>query len=57
MAFLLHLIGVVVFVSGLAWLATLAGITPAYVTGGALILAAIGVVSAGFTAPRTPMRL
>jgi hypothetical protein len=57
MAFLLHLIGVVVFVSGLAWLATLAGIAPAYVTAGALVLAAIGVFSAGFTVLRTPTRL
>jgi hypothetical protein len=56
MAFLLHLIGVVVFVSGLAWLATLAGIAPAYVTGAALVLLAIGVISAGFTAPRMPTR-
>ena len=56
MAFLLHLIAVVVFVSGLAWLATLAGVAPAYVTAGGLVLAAIGVFSASFTEPRTPTR-
>jgi hypothetical protein len=56
MAFLLHLIGVVVFVSGLAWLATLAGVASTYVTGAALVLLAIGVISAGFTTPRMPMR-
>jgi hypothetical protein len=56
MAFLLHLIAVVVCVSGLAWLATLAGVAPGYVAAGALVLAAIGVISAGFTAPRMPTR-
>ena len=46
MQFLLYLFGFVVFTSGLAWLATLAGVPPGYVNAGAAILMAIGIATA-----------
>ena len=45
MNFLLFLLGSIVLISGLAWLATLLGIAQAYVVGGALLLLVIAVVS------------
>jgi hypothetical protein len=46
MSFLLYLIGSVVFITGTAWLATLAGISQAVVLGGALFLLAIAIFAA-----------
>jgi len=46
MSLLLYILGVVVLVTGLAWLATLAGIAQVYVTGAALIAFAIGIALA-----------
>jgi len=46
MQFLLYLFGFIVFTSGLAWLATLAGLAPVYVNAGAVILMAVGIVTA-----------
>jgi positive regulator of sigma E activity len=46
MAFLLYLTGFVVLISGAAWLATLAGIAQSLVTGGALALLAVGIITA-----------
>ena len=46
MSLLLHILGVVVVVTGLAWLATLAGIAQMYVAGAALIAFAVGIVLA-----------
>lgn len=43
MALLLYIIGFIVLVTGLAWLATVAGIPQLYVLGGALVLLGIGV--------------
>jgi hypothetical protein len=45
MAFVLYLLGFIVLTSGIAWLATLAGISEPYVEAGALVLLAIGVIS------------
>jgi hypothetical protein len=53
MSFLLYIVGFIVFVAGLGWLATLAGIAQAYVLGGALILLAIGIVT-GIARARDP---
>lgn len=46
MSFLLYLIGFVVFIAGLAWLATVMGISQTYVMIGAVILLGIGIFSA-----------
>ena len=46
MSFLLHVLGVVCAVTGLAWIATLVGIAQAYVAGAALLLVTIGIVFA-----------
>ena len=46
MSFLLYLVGFVVFISGLAWLATMAGISQTYIMIGATILLAIGIFTA-----------
>ena len=43
MGFLLFLLGLVVLISGLAWVATLLGIAQVYVTGGALFMLAAAV--------------
>lgn len=46
MQFLLYFFGFIVFTSGLAWLATLVGISALYVNAGAAILMAAGIVAA-----------
>ena len=46
MSFLLYLLGFIVAITGLAWLATMLGIAQLYVTAGALLLFAIGLVLA-----------
>lgn len=46
MSFLLHLVGSIVFIAGLAWLATLVGVSQAYVATGAALLLALGVGTA-----------
>jgi small basic protein len=46
MSFLLHLIGFIVFIAGLAWLATVLGVSQTYVMIGAVILLGIGIFSA-----------
>lgn len=46
MAFLLYLIGSVVIIAGVAWIATLAGISQTLVAGGALALLAIAILAA-----------
>jgi hypothetical protein len=46
MGFLLYLIGSVVFIAGMAWVATLAGISQTLVAGGALALLAIAIILA-----------
>ena len=46
MAFLLYAVGFVVFVSGLAWLATLAGVAQTYVMFGVLVLLGLALFTA-----------
>ena len=46
MSFLLSLLGFIVVITGLAWVATMLGIAQLYVTAGALLLFAIGLVLA-----------
>ena len=52
MSALLYILGVIVVITGLAWLATLLGIADLYVTGAALIALAIGFVLTIVRAPR-----
>jgi hypothetical protein len=51
MSFLLYVVGFIVFISGLAWAATAAGLSEAYVTIGAVVLLVIGI-STGITRTR-----
>lgn len=46
MSFLLYLVGFVVFIAGLAWLATVLGVSQTYIMIGAVILLGIGIVTA-----------
>ena len=46
MSFLLYLVGFVVFISGLAWIATMAGLSQAWILAGAAVLLAVGVFTA-----------
>ena len=46
MSFLLYLIGFIVFIAGLAWLATTVGVSQIYIMIGAVILLGIGIFSA-----------
>ena len=46
MSFLLYFVGFVVFISGLAWVATLAGLSQSWILAGAALLLAIGVFTA-----------
>ena len=52
MSFLLYIIGFVVFISGLAWIATLLGVSQTYIVIGALTLLAVGIFTA-FSATRS----
>lgn len=46
MSFLLHFVGVIVFVAGLGWIATLIGISQTYVAIAALVLLGLGLFTA-----------
>ena len=46
MAFLLYVVGLIVFVAGLGWLATALGVAAMYVNTGALILLGVGLLTA-----------
>ena len=52
MSFLLYLVGFIVFIAGLAWLATVLGVSQTYIMIGAVILLGIGIVTA-FSATRS----
>jgi len=55
LSFALNLIGSIVFIAGLAWIATLLGASPAYVTATAGILLAMAVFAAALQKrERTP---
>lgn len=45
-SFLLYLVGLIVFIAGLAWLATTLGVAQTYIMIGAVILLGIGIFSA-----------
>jgi positive regulator of sigma E activity len=46
MSFLLYLLGIIVLITGVAWIATLLGVSQLYVTGAALLALAAGIVLA-----------
>ena len=46
MSFLLYIIGFIVFIAGLAWLATVVGASQTYIMIGAVILLGIGIFTA-----------
>jgi small basic protein len=46
MSFLLYMIGFVVFIAGLAWLATVMGVSQTYIMIAAVILLGIGIFTA-----------
>ena len=46
MSFLLYIVGFIVFIAGLAWLATVLGVGQTYVMIGAVILLGIGIFTA-----------
>jgi hypothetical protein len=46
MSFLFYLLGCIVVITGLAWIATVLGVAQPYVTGAALLALAAGVVLA-----------
>ena len=55
MSFALYLIGFIVFIAGLAWLATVMGVSQTYILIGAAILLGVGVVTAaGHTRDKDP---
>ena len=49
MSFLLYLVGSIVFIAGLAWLATVLGVSQTYIMIGAVILLGIGIFTAAST--------
>ena len=55
MAFLLYIVGLVVFTAGLGWLFSALGVAPAVVNTGALLLLATGAI-AGLTRVRVSNR-
>ena len=46
MSFLLYFVGFIVFIAGLGWIATLVGVPQLYIVPGALVLLALGLVTA-----------
>ncbi len=46
MSFLLYVIGFVIFIAGLAWAASVAGVSQTYIMIGAVILLGIGIFTA-----------
>ena len=46
MSFLLYIVGIIVFISGLAWLATMLGVSQTYIMIGAVVLLGIGLFMA-----------
>lgn len=55
MSFALYIIGFVIFIAGLAWAASLAGVSTTYIAVGVVILLGIGIFSAvGRTRSKDP---
>jgi small basic protein len=46
MSFLLYLVGTIVFIAGLGWLATMLGVSQTYIVIAALVLLGIGIFTA-----------
>ena len=46
MSFLLYLLGFIVFIAGLAWIATVLGVSQTYIMIGAVVLLGIGIFTA-----------
>jgi len=46
MSFMLYIVGFIVFIAGLAWLATVMGVSQTYIMIGAVILLGIGIFTA-----------
>lgn len=46
MSFLLYVVGFIVFIAGLGWIATLMGIAQSWILAGALVLLAMAVFTA-----------
>jgi len=55
MSFVLYIIGFVIFIAGLAWAASLAGVSATYIGVGVVILLGIGIFTAvGRTRSKDP---
>jgi len=55
MSFALYIVGFVIFIAGLAWAASLAGVSATYIGVGVVILLGIGIFSAvGRTRSKDP---
>ena len=46
MSFLLYVVGFIVFIAGFGWIATALGASQVYVLAGALLMLAVGIVTA-----------
>ncbi len=55
MSFLLYLIGFIVFITGMAWIATLAGVSQTFIVSAALTLLLIAIFSAAVRARDRPL--
>ena len=55
MSFLLYLVGFIVFIAGLGWLATVLGVSQTYIMIGAVLLLGIGIfIAVSATTSRDP---
>ena len=45
MSFLLYIIGFIVFIAGLGWLATVMGVSQTYIMIGAVIMLGLGIIT------------
>jgi hypothetical protein len=45
MSFLLYIVGFIVFIAGVAWLATVMGVSQTYIMIGAVIMLGIGILT------------
>ena len=52
MSFLLYIVGFIVFIAGLAWVATMLGVSQTYIMIGVVVLLGIGLFTAAATRAR-----
>ena len=52
MSFLLYIVGFIVFIAGLAWVATMLGVSQTYIMIGVVVLLGIGIFTAAATRER-----